>query len=631
MSSHRRLRLSTRETKEAKESKESKTSIAGLTLNRSESKHHRTVSESKRADLSIDSSSSSSFSSTKSRPPRPVSGLRIAAKPATSSTSSSRSNSNRSGNGSHAGLSNKSANKNPQQQLRLKTKMNLNLQLNFANLHNRNDSNMTSNSDLVAVSPLETGRTPRVISDDDDSDLSFYTPRDENGECFGIGPEGMVKVPHSVFGSLHPVQRPTSSTGSYAQGTNNANVSVDDFLRLRKLGGGAGGSVWLAIHKRFLQLVALKVIDYTKAATQKQRRIEIERELTILHPNFVPMGKPNMKPKDYCNQLVSFHGAYTTERFLTMILEFMPLGSLADCLNKGLAMQDMALRLVARRVLQGLNYLHSHGVLHRDIKPGNILVGRRGKVKIADFGLAVKLQQYKRDNLNVSMKGTMQFMSFERLERELPPDQNSFSSDVWSLGITIYCLAIGKKTPFENVGNKHLSLLRHLEKHNPIDDMVGNPAYSPELISFLQRCLHKNPLDRGTVQELLDHPFVDSKKIDVSKVHFYVQPRTKKDPEKELQFIVDCMAQTFAHSKQEAERNYSRARHASSLVASPDRSRNRRLSSESKYQKGKLQHLAYVSLAHTLKTVLGCWFFKLLCCQYITSCLFVRTGLQKLS
>ncbi len=243
---------------------------------------------------------------------------------------------------------------------RIRTKMSL--QLNVSQLGRGGGGgggSSTSNSerDLVAVSPMATGGRDSARSyasssrpstantadfDDDDSDesgSSFYTPRDDAGGRWMVGPDGIVEMPTSSNGTtgtgtgtgnahhnnaldaIHSEVRPISAVDKST--ASNARSKADDFLRLRKLGGGAGGMVYLAIHKKHLHLVALKTIDYTKAETQQQRRQEIERELTILHPNFVPLGQPDLKPSDYCDQLVSFHGAFTTERFITIILEFM--------------------------------------------------------------------------------------------------------------------------------------------------------------------------------------------------------------------------------------------------------------------------------------------------------------------
>ena len=207
---------------------------------------------------------------------------------------------------------------------RIRNKMTLTL--NFSKL-NLNAAGPASHSggELVPVSPMETGGRDSSREDirleSDDTDSSFYTPRDDSGGRWMVGPEGITEMPQSALEKIHNVVRPISAVGKST--ASNARSKSEDFVRLRKLGGGAGGTVHLAIHKKHLQLVALKTIDYTKADTQQQRRQEIERELTILHPNFVPLGKPNLKPADYCDQLVSFHGAYTTERFITIILEFM--------------------------------------------------------------------------------------------------------------------------------------------------------------------------------------------------------------------------------------------------------------------------------------------------------------------
>jgi hypothetical protein len=231
-----------------------------------------------------------------------------------------------SGGGSSSGSGGGEADNSPRSRIRTK----MALTLNFANL---NLNGVGTNGDLVAVSPLATGGRDSGRSrasrgggrhgpdSDDESDSSFCTPRDDTGGRWNVGRAGIVEMPQSALDAIHSVVRPISAVDKSTAST--ASSKADDFIRLRMLGGGAGGRVWLAIHKKHLQLVALKIIDYTNAETQEQRRVEIERELTILHPNFVPLGQPDLKPQDYCNELVSFHGAFTTERFITIIMEFM--------------------------------------------------------------------------------------------------------------------------------------------------------------------------------------------------------------------------------------------------------------------------------------------------------------------
>jgi serine/threonine protein kinase len=87
------------------------------------------------------------------------------------------------------------------------------------------------------------------------------------------------------------------------------------------------------------------------------------------------------------------------------------------------------------------------------------------------------------------MKGTKQFMSFERLDHELQPDQYSFASDVWSLGISLYCLAAGKKTPFEKLGNNHLSLREHLLKHSVVQELIDGKQHSEQVCLPALACL----------------------------------------------------------------------------------------------------------------------------------------------
>merc|ERR1719201_1495684 len=222
----------------------------------------------------------------------------------------------------------------------------------------------------------------------------------------------------------------------------------------------------------------------------------------------------------------------------------MDAGSLADALKDGHALPTHALRLVTRRILQGVRYLHKQKILHRDIKPGNILVSKKGEIKLSDFGLAVSVDKYQEKGLDISQKGTRQFMDLRRLEGVFPSDAHAFGSDIWSLGMTIYCLAVGTRTPFtDNPGHfEMMEKVRCLEKSMDMTSLKGEP----QLIDFLKKCLRQDPKRRPSARRLLKHAFVEKSKIDISKVKIWVRPHCKASALAEASDIADRLAIYYA-------------------------------------------------------------------------------------
>jgi serine/threonine protein kinase len=125
------------------------------------------------------------------------------------------------------------------------------------------------------------------------------------------------------------------------------------------------------------------------------------------------------------------------EDSLTLILEYMDAGTLQDMVETGGVQSESVLANISLQVLRGLDFLHQKRIVHRDIKPANILVNHDGIVKLSDFGVARVMAAHEaavKSNL-----GTFAFFSPERLHG----DQYDFSSDIWSMGITLLTLALG--------------------------------------------------------------------------------------------------------------------------------------------------------------------------------------------
>ncbi|NXW81345.1 MP2K5 kinase, partial [Hirundo rustica] len=188
----------------------------------------------------------------------------------------------------------------------------------------------------------------------------------------------------------------------------NGQMNEQDIRYRDILGHGNGGTVYKAYHVRSGKILAVKVIplDIT-LELQKQ----IMSELEILY-------------KCDSSYIIGFYGAFFVENRISLCTEFMDGGSL-DVYRK---IPEHVLGRIAVAVVKGLTYLWSLKILHRDVKPSNMLVNTRGQVKLCDFGVSTQLV----NSIAKTYVGTNAYMAPERISGE----QYGIHSDVWSLGIS---------------------------------------------------------------------------------------------------------------------------------------------------------------------------------------------------
>ncbi|GAA6060573.1 hypothetical protein JCM10212_006808 [Sporobolomyces blumeae] len=195
----------------------------------------------------------------------------------------------------------------------------------------------------------------------------------------------------------------------------------EDLEVISELGCGNGGTVSKALHVPTKVVMAKKVVHI---ATSENTRKQILRELQIMHDCSSPY-------------IVSFYGAYLQDPHICMCMEFMDKGSLDNIYKKVGPIPEPILGKIAFAVVSGLTYLYEvHKIMHRDVKPSNILLNSTGQIKICDFGVSGELINSVAD----TFVGTSTYMSPERISG----DPYTVKSDVWSLGITLVELAIGR-------------------------------------------------------------------------------------------------------------------------------------------------------------------------------------------
>uniref|UniRef100_A0A8C9ICW7 non-specific serine/threonine protein kinase n=1 Tax=Piliocolobus tephrosceles TaxID=591936 RepID=A0A8C9ICW7_9PRIM len=254
------------------------------------------------------------------------------------------------------------------------------------------------------------------------------------------------------------------------------------FTDLREIGHGSFGAVYFARDVRTNEVVAIKKMSYSgKQSTEKWQDIikEVKFLQRIKHPNSI-----------------EYKGCYLREHTAWLVMEYC-LGSASDLLEvHKKPLQELEIAAITHGALQGLAYLHSHTMIHRDIKAGNILLTEPGQVKLADFGSASMASPAN------SFVGTPYWMAPEVI---LAMDEGQYDGkvDVWSLGITCIELA-ERKPPLFNMNA--MSALYHIAQNE--SPTLQSNEWSDYFRNFVDSCLQKIPQDRPTSEELLKHMFV---------------------------------------------------------------------------------------------------------------------------
>ena len=176
-------------------------------------------------------------------------------------------------------------------------------------------------------------------------------------------------------------------------------------------------------------------------------------------------------------------------------MEYIEGGSLNNIVKQN-GIPECLVCIFVKQILEGLDYLHGQGIIHRDIKGANLLITKTGTVKLADFGYSVRLTERDRSN---SIVGTCYWMAPEVIEQK---GNISYACDIWSLGCTIIQLLTSKPPYFDF--NLYGALYRIVtDEYPPLPDNI-----SETLLDFLKKCFIKEPHKRPTARELMNHPWV---------------------------------------------------------------------------------------------------------------------------
>ncbi|KFQ26305.1 Serine/threonine-protein kinase 36, partial [Mesitornis unicolor] len=293
---------------------------------------------------------------------------------------------------------------------------------------------------------------------------------------------------------------------------------MEKYHVLEMIGEGSFGRVYKGRRKHSAQVVALKFIPKVGRSEKELKNLQQEIEIMrgLHHPNIIQM-------------LDSFE----TNKEVVLVTDYAE-GELFQILEDDGSLPEDQVQTIAAQLVSALYYLHSHRILHRDMKPQNILLGKDGVVKLCDFGFARAMSIH--TMVLTSIKGTPLYMSPELVE-ERPYDH---TADLWSVGCILYQLFVGTPPFYTSSIFQLVSLI--------VKDPVKWPeAISPVFKSFLQGLLMKDPRQRLSWPELLSHPFIAGRVtvIDDTGEHGISNPFTTKLPP-ELQALKEQQAHSLA-------------------------------------------------------------------------------------
>lgn len=255
----------------------------------------------------------------------------------------------------------------------------------------------------------------------------------------------------------------------------------DDYELLGVLGKGGMGYVYKALQKNLKREVALKVLS---SASDKE---SVERFY---------MEAQAMKELDHQN-LVQVFDFGKQGKQLYIAMTYVKGSTLSELLEHRRRLDFDAIEIITKQVARGLLYAHSKGIVHRDVKPSNIMITHDNRIYLMDFGIS-HIQSAERLTMTGMTMGTPEYMSPEQCHG----DEVSIGSDIYSLGVILFEMTCGR-LPF--TGSKPIEIaMKHVQEDPPNPENL-RPDMPKGLSKLILKCLKKNVADRyKNMQEFLD-------------------------------------------------------------------------------------------------------------------------------
>lgn len=323
-----------------------------------------------------------------------------------------------------------------------------------------------------------------------------------DGEADNIDPVKSLPIDLKSFQQKHKAKAAgltesfSEKMGNLVFGDKAYPVSRADIEDKGKIGNGVTGDVYKVLHRHTGQLMAAKKMIWVDER-EEQKRVMMDLNVMSVH----------MSP-----HIVTYYGSAIWNNEVWVFMELMTtcLQRLFNRLQSPLP-EDIVCKM-AVSIVKALHYLkQEHKVIHRDVKPSNMLLDREGNVKLCDFGISGRLVDSQAFTRNA---GCAAFMAPERIN--IQNGGYDIRADIWSLGISLVQLVTGTLPYADKKFGTEFELLTHIVQAPPplpcIDD------FSPNFYDFLSQCLSKDVTARPHYAKLLEHPLIleyEIKPVDV--------------------------------------------------------------------------------------------------------------------
>ncbi|XP_028573725.2 serine/threonine-protein kinase 32A [Podarcis muralis] len=254
----------------------------------------------------------------------------------------------------------------------------------------------------------------------------------------------------------------------------NEDVTFDHFEILRAIGKGSFGKVCIVQKNDTKKMYAMKYMNKQKCVERNEVR-NVFKELQIMQGLEHPF-------------LVNLWYSFQDEEDMFMVVDLLLGGDLRYHLQQNVRFQESTVKLFICELALALDYLQSRNIIHRDIKPDNILLDEQGHVHITDFNIATVITK---DTQVTTIAGTKPYMAPEMFS-SIKPIGYSYAVDWWSLGITAYELLRGRR-PYHIRSSTAANEIAHIFKTATV---MYPAAWSKDMVSLIQKLMEINTEER---------------------------------------------------------------------------------------------------------------------------------------
>lgn len=317
-------------------------------------------------------------------------------------------------------------------------------------------------------------------------------------------------------------------------------VQIGNYILTKIIGKGSFSNVYKACHIETKELYAMKVVSLTNLAKKVIENIESEISIMI---------------KIKHDNIVRLYETIKTDKHICLLIDYCDGEDLNKYIKKNGRISEKQTKIFMTQIASGLHYLHSLNLIHRDLKPHNILLSKNGNIKIADFGF---VKDYTENSMFDTLCGSPIYMAPEILQHK----KYDAKVDLWSIGIILYEM-LSAEPPF--TASNHIELLKTIETTKL--KFQKNIIISTDCINIIESLLVVNPKERISFDDFFNHPFFENYEFEKKEK---VEEIIEETEEIKKSAFIDFIDENYINEKDEKNefddlKNFSKKQNSKNL------------------------------------------------------------------